>query len=613
MRSFDGNRWRQLVCIGFVCAAGCAKSTSGLPDAGGDIPGLIQITVDPADQQLVIDGDTPATATYRATGQFEDGHTEDISDRVAFSLEDSGLGSFARTDLTSNTSRGGRTQVLATAGSVQGSTGLVLQLRQRYSDPESSGLPADPEGLFERPDNPGKALQLVYPNNGVLVPPNLSRLEFHFVPSAGQTVFELSFENAITDVRVYAQCTLPMNGGCIYTVDRTVWQWLSRTNRGEGDLEVRVRGSDGAGSSTGASATNAMSFSFDDIKGGVYYWNTSDGTSIMRYAFGDTDQITAERFVGPESAGGKCVGCHALSRDGSKVVTAAGGFDVEDILLVDVATKQPMGAPARSAFASWNPDGSQYVGVFAYEGTTSYNLMLFDGDTGASAGIIDVGATQEQATSHPDWSPDGSRIVYTQATIPWEGGVNNQLFYGGAIRMVERQGAGWSAPIELVPSQTGKNQYYPSFSPGGQLIAFDRSTCPGGIPHSECDADSDPTATMYVIQPGQNATPIELARANAPGATDTAGALTNSWPKWAPFEFEQTQGTGAKLNWITFSSTRKYGLRDHSGTLLWMAAVDVDRALNAQDPSYPAFALPFQDLTGSNHIAQWTEQVVALP
>ena len=30
------------------------------------------------------------------------------------------------------------------------------------------------------------------------------------------------------------------------------------------------------------------------------------------------------------------------------------------------------------------------------------------------------------------------------------------------------------------------------------------------------------------------------------------------------------------------------------------------------DPSFPAFALPFQDITTSNHIAQWTETVVPI-
>jgi hypothetical protein len=29
-----------------------------------------------------------------------------------------------------------------------------------------------------------------------------------------------------------------------------------------------------------------------------------------------------------------------------------------------------------------------------------------------------------------------------------------------------------------------------------------------------------------------------------------------------------------------------------------------------QDPTAPAFRLPFQNLTSNNHIAQWTERII---
>ena len=45
---------------------------------------------------------------------------------------------------------------------------------------------------------------------------------------------------------------------------------------------------------------------------------------------------------------------------------------------------------------------------------------------------------------------------------------------------------------------------------------------------------------------------------------------------------------------------------------IWMAAFFPDRAANAQDPSAPSFWLPFQDIATSNHIAQWTEQIISI-
>jgi hypothetical protein len=41
-----------------------------------------------------------------------------------------------------------------------------------------------------------------------------------------------------------------------------------------------------------------------------------------------------------------------------------------------------------------------------------------------------------------------------------------------------------------------------------------------------------------------------------------------------------------------------------------MVAIDPAKVAAGQDPSYPAFALPFQDLDTSNHIAQWTQTLV---
>ncbi|MEJ7597853.1 MAG: hypothetical protein WKG01_08100 [Kofleriaceae bacterium] len=603
-----------------LLAVACGSS-SPKTDAGSG--GLLEITVEPADQVLVIEGAVAATRAYTATGRFEDGRVEDITTRAQFSLENGNLGTFASSDFTSTLSQGGRTRVVAALDGVSGTTGLTIQLHQRYPDP-GSDLPDDPAGPFEGPADPARAPDVVYPNDGVLVPPNLKLLEIHFRPGAGNTLFEIAFTNELTEIKVYARCTLPMSGGCIYTPDATVWNWIAETNRGGADVAVRVRGTDDAGSGVGTSGDIKVAFSVENMKGGIYYWKAAGGgeSAVMRYDFGSTTQTAAERFLGPDKAGGKCVGCHALSRDGSKLVASAGGWDVEDSLLVDVETAERVATPAKTAFASWNPDGTKYVGVFSFTGTPTHNLMLIDGTSGLQTGTIDVGATAAQSTSHPDWSGDGADIVFVRAGQAYEDGVNNQRFYQGSIQMVSDQGGGtFGAPVTIVPALAGRNRYYPSFSPDTKLIAFNESTCPTGTAHIHCNADSDPTATIFVTEPQVGSAPIALTRANAAGKTDTGTALTNSWPKWAPFEFQRTETAGSRLVWMTFSSTRKFGLRtpptsssdeSSSSTWLWMVAIDPDQAAAGQDPSYPAFALPFQDLQSSNHIAQWTEEIVVV-
>ena len=82
--------------------------------------------------------------------------------------------------------------------------------------------------------------------------------------------------------------------------------------------------------------------------------------------------------------------------------------------------------------------------------------------------------------------------------------------------------------------------------------------------------------------------------------------------------------TGEPLYWITLASKRDFGVRLRNTGLcqrpaqctpakssqIWMTPFLPARASAGQDPSAPAFRLPFQNLTSSNHIAQWTERVV---
>src|SRR5262249_39483688 len=240
--------------------------------------------VEPADQTLIIDGTTPATASYRATGVFSDQHREDITARVAFHLADVGLGTFNGAALATQTERGGKTLVLADAGAISGSTGLTLVLRKRASDPGSSGLPPDPGSRFQGSVDAGRAVELVYPNDGVVVPPNLGKLEFHFRTPPANSLFELAFANAITDVKIYLRCT-PLGGGCFYLPETRVWRWIAETNRGGSPLAVSLRGTDDAGSATGVSNGLTMAFTKDDVQGGIYYWTTSGTSAIMRFDF----------------------------------------------------------------------------------------------------------------------------------------------------------------------------------------------------------------------------------------------------------------------------------------------------------------------------------------
>jgi len=602
---------RHLMSIVLVVTLGCGShgGDGGGNDSGvGDLDGLVSLTVEPADQTLVIQNSQPATSAYTVTGTFDDGRVEDVTQLVQLSLADGTLGSFAAAELTTTVHKGGQTEVVASAAGVTGSTGVTVRLEQTYTDP-SSTVPADPAAPFGGAPDAGRAPTLVYPNTGVVVPPNLGRLELHFLPGTNNTLFELTFESAVLQLKVYLRCTQPLGGGCIYQPDNTVWAWIADSHRGTTPLTWRLRGTDDAGTAVGTSADFTIAFAPEDVTGGIYYWTTTH-KAIMRFDFASQTQTVAEQFIGTEMTGGTCVGCHALSRDGKKMVAEAGGQNDGRLLLLDVATKTPMvpfGSTQKSNFESWNPDGSAFVGVYADNGATNFNLMVFDGTTGTVTETIDAGGTSTNPTNHPDWSPLGDRIAFVNV------GVKNtlQMMYNGEIRTVAKSGGAWQPAQVLVPRAAGKNRYYPAFAPDGTLLVFNESTCNSGNTGGECNGDTDPTAKLYAIDGVAGGPITALDAANAPGVADNgATSLTNSFPKWNPFVFKRS-ATGGRLAWVTFSSTRRYGLRSPpgNGTLLWMAAVDLD-APAGTDPSSAAFALPFQDIATSNHIAQWTTQVV---
>lgn len=599
-------RLYSLLLVVVVACGGSGKGDDGM--GSGSLEGLMSIEVTPADQTLVVSQGMAATSAYTATGTFTDGHTEDITDRVGFDLMESALGSFATNELTTGIAKGGVTQVVATGGGISGGTSVTIRLEQRYNDPAST-LPGDPAQPFGGPPDAARAPQLVYPNDGVIVPSNLGRLELHFRPGTNNTLFELTFASDVLSLKVYLRCTTPLNGGCIYMPDAQVWSWIAESHRGTGPMTWRLRATNDAGTGVGTSSDFAMRFAPDDVTGGIYYWTTSSG-SIMRFDFASQTQTVAEKFIGSEATGGTCVGCHALSRDGKKLVAEAGGQNDGRVLLLDVATKQPIvpfGSTQKSNFESWNADGSAFVGVYADNGATNYNLMIFNGTTGVVDETVQAGGTATNPSNHPDWSPLGDRIAYVNV------GVMNtlQMMYNGEIRTVAKSNGAWQPHQTIAPRVAGKNRYYPAFAPDGKMLVFNESTCASGSTGGDCNGDTDPSAKLYAIDGIAGGTITALAHANGPGVADNGQTnLTSSFPKWNPFVFRKTR-EGGRLAWVTFSSTRKYGLRSPpgNGTLLWMAAVDLD-APAGTDPSFAAFALPFQDITTSNHIAQWTTQVV---
>lgn len=576
------------------------------------------LRVEPADIQLTVAPGAPVQRAFRVYHRLGSSE-EDVTERATVTVVDPGLGSVQPGVFTSSASRGGVTQLSAKLVGLELAASARVEIHL-VGSVIPAGLPAKAAASFVGVADAARAPQVVYPNDGVLVPPNLGVLEVHYRPgSAKNTLFEIAFTSAYTDLRTYARCPNPTDGGCILQLDPTIYSYVVESSRGA-TVQLTVRGGDDAASGFGQAAPLSLTIAESNVEGGLYYWTTSNGTAIMRVDFGSAAQ-KPEVFLSPTKDNlANCVGCHALSRDGSKLVSSLGGqFDGRLVYQPDLSRPGTFAYKGDGAnrlqFASFNPDGSRFVSVYGdVDGAARNQLRFHDGQTGTILGgeTLQLGFEPD----HPDWSPDGSKIAIDHVGIHG----TSQRPYNCGIDVIARAGAGWGAPVTVVPIAAGKSRYNANFAPDSSLFVYSESICPGGNAQSgECDGDADDVAKTWAAAPVAGAAPVWLRRAGAPGPLDrVSGAaktdLADTYPRFAPFPQRLGQ---RRIFWVTISSRRRIGLRspttDSGGTLrqlLWMFAVDPDQILKGEDGSFPAFVLPFQDLTTSNHIGQWTTKVV---
>jgi hypothetical protein len=566
-----------LALLSTPACSGAIDDGTGDPDPGpGDpTPAASLLTLVPSDVTLQVRDGVAVEQAFAATLTTGAGEVLDVSDRVRFTLQDSGFGRFDGPTLRVAGAAAGTTTIRASVDGALATASLRVEVASRRVD---DGAPADAPSLFGGSEDPATAPVIVYPAEGVLVPRNLGDLEVHWSDGAGHDLYEVALTGDGVDLRVYTA------GGATGWASFAPAEWALAA-RGGGRVELAVRAVRRADPAVvGASARRAVDLTSDDLAGGLYYWAsaTTGGApvGIYRHDAGAPGQPAEPFFTTAEAPDRRCVACHALSRDGSRMAVTYDGGN-RSAAIVDVATQTPLNGAEREYwnFASFWPDASKLV--------TSRDGVLTIRD-GATAAAITTVATGGQARQ-PDVHPDGTALVYVRSS-----GMQDWAVAGGdLVTQTYDPGTGeLGAAVPLVTD--GGNNYYPSWSPDGEWILFNRST------ESSYDARS---AELWVVKADGGLPPIKLDAANV------GAGLTNSWARWAPFVGRKD---GEPLYWLTFSSKRDFGVR-LVGTRrpqLWMAPFFPDRAAQRTDPTRPAFRLPFQELSSNNHIAQWTERVI---
>jgi len=569
-----------LALLALLAATGCEKGDKKAGEKSDDDTDTVtgeptSISVSPDGAVLeVIDGQA-ATMAYTATAHYASGPAVDVSDQVSFQIDPSTLGTFAGNVLTTSAIHSGPGQVSATLDGLAGHAGVTVFVKTTHV---TDSAPDGAAGMFAGADDPARAPAISYPLDGVLLPPNLADVKFQWNAGAGNDVWRLGFATDHLDVQVFT-------GAPEFVPAELLWSQISAGNAGGDPVRVAVSGTAAADPATqGTSEPVDISFAEQNVEGGIYYWAASSTTAseygIFRYDFGKPGQ-QAEQIYTTAQTDGRCVACHALSHDGTRMaLNYDGGNGQADI--IDVATQSsivPAGNEYFANFHAYSPDDTLVLSVF--QGI----FTLRDGFTGAVVETLGL-----EHVTYPDWSADGTLVAFTRALAPsvdW-------AFHGGQIEFMSFDGPGnWGTPVVLVPSQPETNFYYPAISPCGDWVVFNRST---GNTYSDDDAE------LWVIS-------IDGGTAIRLDAVNLDGDFRTSWAKWNP---DVASHKGQSLMWLTVSSMRGYGhtLADGELPQIWMAAFDPLAAEDGVDPTWPAFYLPFQDITTNNHIAQWTEVFV---
>ncbi len=461
------------------------------------------------------------------------------------------------------------------------------------------GLPSSVVQAFDAQSFSAGGVSVVYPNDRAVIPHDLAAIDVQWNgPSTG--VFRVTF--AVDDgnrLRGY------VSAGA-YRPAAQDWSWLRDRAAGH-TVQITVEGgvldTMGTLGAKVASAAQMLRVSRDDATGALFYFattgdqTTGDGT-LERLEVGSAQ---ADPYLNKSNSGGSCVGCHALSRDGSKISLA---YTKTDFTLGLVAATDPTKslAPAEPAASStFNPDGTRLLTSFGGR------LVLRDGVTGAKLKDIATSGT----AFFPDWSPDGKHVVFVRGQSCATPLASSVFVYGGSLVTMAVAGDDFAAETVVVAASGGENNYYPTYSPDGRYIAFTRaqagtksswppanSAC-GGKDGSGISYDNRSAATFLLSSDG--GAPIELKAANG------AALQTNSWPKWGP-------KADGEYMWLLFSSTRPYGnvLAGASAHhQLWITAVPrLTSGLPAVDAiSTPAVWFPFQNLATKNHIGSWSLKV----
>jgi Tol biopolymer transport system component len=302
-------------------------------------------------------------------------------------------------------------------------------------------------------------------------------------------------------------------------------------------------------------------------------------------------------------------------------------------------TKITPASSFRATYATFNPSESTQVSAMlvTVPDTVPMNtagtvrLQLLDPETAQpvtsnlAQALAMIDPAVGSATVMPDWSPDGSFVVFSayDSSQNFVRDLGDDIVAASLVEMpVSWTSAGgftFGSPKTLVSAtgaaaapDTGPNNFLPTISPDGSAVAFTRSAGWWSLKTQSSPFNLSGQIMLVRRSDGQV---FELAK----GSNGAGTTVNSTWPQWAPT-------VGNKYAWLAYASERPYG---HLMTTknpvscgglvqgqvlckhLWVTAIDLSKLANGTaDPSQAPFWIPAQTLGAQYVSPQWTKAVL---
>jgi hypothetical protein len=523
--------------------------------------------------------------------------------------------------LTATGAVSGKGTLHAVFGGLEATAELDVQLVEKTVE---GAIPNDVvaalDGGGATPGQDPTLTSLLYPYDKTVFALGLqSPLFMWTAPAALTDVYRLHVEQAGYKYDLYSAAAAPGK----LAIPQAAWDRMTSSNTGD-PMVVSLFRYD----ATAKKAYSSVSVSFtivpESLRGAIYYWTASRANMGQ----GNITRIYPGVGAMPETlVKGKCVGCHAVSADGSTMV-----LDVEDKLTAPAVSPYQQGYGSTRAWASFalpaatqtmqttmygagpalTPDG-KYV-VFGNASNPlqagSKNFSLAVTATGAvvpTSGLDDiVFGSAGTNLMMPSFSLDGKKLAavegggnLTENVIP----DSKRIVYMDFDASVPKFDPTLHEVVNISQFATDNQGLgYPAFTPDNAFVAYHTGQWSTGChPQSAeekalaiapCGDESYDSGEIW-LSPIGGGTPIRLTTLNdPPAAKDHNGGRE---PMFCPVK-------RGGYSWMVFTSMRDWGNElavagpnSNAKRRLWVAAIDGD--IKTADPSHPAFYLEGQDAT----------------